>query len=353
MNTEIDIQYKPSDATVVRAVPKSFEHPYGVMQVDAINIDKPTIVVLSGDLSYLPQHANHYIKEVRQVFMDAGADVPEIYAAYYTFGSRDAYTERIQMFRAAGHRIINLNRHEEMFAIRAKHNADTEPKPLYIERLFDIIIRPVISGTATQIEQNAQNLRFFVHSHGGAVVRMLATKMKAELKKQKIPVAQIKTIMRKVIAIQHGPIAPLENPEFTTLTFASASDFTMDTQNQFSEYIHNHSEDVYPSYFSQNDANLFVVGQISKNMTSEHDGRGLKSSDSDILTEDGKLLFDAERNAIINSVRTTDVPDVAKLVSGKNIDFDAMKYNGEWFYKMMLADIKNQMKQNLKRGNQK
>lgn len=348
-----DIKYQPSDATVVRAVQKSFEHPYGVMQVDAIEINKPTIVVLSGDLSYLPQHANHYIKEIRQVFMDAGEKVPEIYAAYYTFGSRDAYTERIQMFRAAGHKIINLNRDEEQFARRAKHNAETEPNPLYIERLFDIIIRPVISGNASQIEQNVQNLRFWVHSHGGAVLRMLEAKMRAELNKLKMPAEQVRTIMRKVVAVQHAPIAPLENPDFTTPTFASASDFTMDTQNQFSEYIHNHSEDVYPSYFSQNDSHLFVVGQISKNMLAEHNDKGLKLENADILTEDGDILFTAERNAIINSVRTTGVPNVAKLVGGGGVDFDAMKRSGDWFYRMMLADIKNQMKRNPKRGNQK
>ena len=120
-----DIQYIPSDAAVVRAVPKSFDHPYGVMPVDAITADVPTIVVLSGDLSYLPRHANHYIKEIRQVFVDAGVQVPEIYATYYTFGSRDTYTERIQMFRAAGHKIINLNRDEKLSEKRAKHNTET------------------------------------------------------------------------------------------------------------------------------------------------------------------------------------------------------------------------------------
>lgn len=348
-----EIQYIPSDAAVVRAVPKSFDHPYGVMPVDAITADVPTIVVLSGDLSYLPRHANHYIKEIRQVFVDAGVQVPEIYATYYTFGSRDAYTERIQMFRAAGHKIINLNRDEKLFEKRAKHNAETEPNPLYIERLFEIIIRPIITGDVAQIEQKAQNLRFYAHSHGGAVLRMLESKMKAELKKMNMPAKQIQTIMQRVVAVQHGPIAPLENPDFTTLTFASASDFTMDTQNQFSEYIHNHSEDVYPSYFSQNDAHLFVVSQISKNMASEHNGTGLKLADSDILTEDGKVLFAAERNAIINSVRTTDVPNVAVLVHGEAVDFESMKHSGDWFYKMMLADIRSQMQQNPKRGNQK
>ena len=107
------------------------------------------------------------------------------------------------------------------------------------------------------------------------------------------------------------------------------------------------------SYFSQNDAHLFVVSQISKNMASEHNGTGLKLADSDILTEDGKVLFAAERNALINSVRTTGVPNVAALVHGEMVDFESMKHSGDWFYKMMLADIKSQMQQNPKRGNQK
>lgn len=351
------INYMPSTAVLVKAVTKSFEHPYGVMEVDAITPGRPAIVILGGDLTSLPRHANYYTKEIKSVLGDCKLNDVDVYAVYYKFGSRNSYVERINMFKNVGHRIKFLKVDDEIFEKRDEHMQQTEPRALYIKTIFDMVIRPIISTDVKHTRQNAAMLRFYTHSHGGYVVRELGKKMERVLEKQKLNAKQIKDIQKQIIAIQYGPIAPLENPEFTTITFGSASDTAMNLHNQFTEYVQDNSFDVLPSYICTNNSHLFIVGQAKENLIGEHDPKGLHVNDDECLTPDGKILFAAQRNVIVNTMRATankcPTPQIHNLVSGNGIDFDSMKQSGTNLYQRMLREIRIQMRQIPKHGRQK
>lgn len=347
------MEYKPSDAYVLKSVPKTPEYEYGVMPVDAINPERPLIVVFGGELTNIPRHANHYIKQIKSVLGDAGISDADIYSIYYDFGSRDTESERIQLFRNAGHKIRNLGKNIKDIDNNIEHMSKTEPVPNYIKRLGNILLNPILvsgaNGTRVPAEiaaKRASNVRFYAHSHGAAVITMLGNYMTNKMNQMGYSPSEIKQIQKNIIVIQHGPITPLERPRFTTLSFASASDTKMNLHNKFSEYASDNSFDMFPSYFSQGGTHLFVAGEISTLITKEHDNDGLTNPEH--LTEDGQVIISAERNAIVNSIRMAGqpVPRISALVSGNGVNFDALEVNGNWFYRNMLSDLKLQRPQN-------
>ena len=353
------MEYKPSSARVIKSVPKTPENEYGVIDVDAIDIHRPCIIALGGELTNSPRFANHYIKQIKQVLGEY-SHMTDIYSIYYDFGSRDTDSERVKIFRNAGHRIRNTAKPIQEINKKIEHMSATEPTPKYIQQLYNILLNPIlVSGAdstrmpASTVAQRASNIRFYAHSHGGAVATMLGDYMAQQMKSLGYTVAEIRTVQKNIIVIQHGPITPLEHPRFTTLSFASASDTKMNLHNRFSEYAADNSFDLFPSYFSQGGAHLFAAGEISTFITKEHDNEGLIKPET--LTEDGQIILSAERNAIVNAVRSAGnpVPAVRDLVSGPGIDFDMLAANGEWFYKNMITDIKNQPKQILVHDYQK
>lgn len=345
------MEYKPSNAHVIKSVQKTSENEYGVIDVDAIDIHRPCIVVLGGELTDNPRFANHYIKQIKQVLGEY-SNMTDIYSIYYNFGSRDTDSERVNIFRKAGHRIRNTTKSIQEINANIDHMSATEPTPQYIKQLYNVLLNPILvsgaNGTrvpASTVAQRASNIRFYAHSHGAAVATMLGEYMAKQMKSMGYSANEIRSVQKNIIVIQHGPITTLEHPRFTTLSFASASDTKMNLHNRFSEYAADNSFDLFPSYFPQGGAHLFAAGEISTFITKEHDNEGLTKPET--LTEDGQIILSAERNAIVNAVRGAGkpVPAIRDLVSGPGVNFDMLAANGDWFYKNMLVDIKNQPKQ--------
>ena len=332
------IEYKPSDAHIVKAVPVSDDAPYGVKEVQAITPNRPSLVVFGGELTDCARHANHYVKQMHQILDEHNMSGVDVYSVYYDFGSRDSNLERRMLFRNAGRRLAKLDDEEKIVL----HMRETEATPKYIEKLYKILCEPLLAQNATN---NASKLRFYAHSHGAAAIYMLGKYMARQMQKNGFSATEINTIQKNIVAIQHGPIAPLENPNFMTLSFASASDTRMDMHNIFSKYVYLNAENLYPSYFNQCGMHLFVGGQLKNNFRGEHDNTGMLKSEKELLTSDGEVILAAERNAIINSLKAAKnnqpTPTVSQMVSGNGVDFQEMKSNGEWFYQTMLNDVKN------------
>lgn len=345
-------EYKVSNAYVLKSVPKSDDAPYGVITVDTIDTNRPTIIALSGELTDNPRFANHYIKQLKQVLANGDVDNATIYSVYYDFGSRDTTSERVQLFQRACHRIRNMSQDINTINAKIKMMDENEPSPKYIEQLYNILLAPILatddSGMRPDINtvaQRASYIRFYAHSHGAAVATMLGKIMAQKMSKMGYKISEIRAVQQNIIVIQHGPITPLERPNFTTLSFASASDTKANLHNRLYEYAFDNSFDLYPSYFGRAGAHVFTAGTLSTSLTKEHDNDGLLNND--ILTEDGRIIFAAQRNAIINSIRYAGqpVPPIRELVSGESVDFDEMATNGAWFCKLMMSEIKNQIPQ--------
>lgn len=362
----MSIKYIPSSAGVIKAVARTDENIYGTQEVDKITPGVPAIVIMGGELTYIPRFANYYIKQMKQVLAENNVSGTDIYSVFYEFGSRDAELERVQMFRVARHRLRNLRRNPDVAASKTQHMLETEPTANYIKRLYEIIIHPILvldtNGVQPDIAatlRNASKLRFYCHSHGAAVVRMLGDMMRDEMAKMGFGALDIKRIQKNIVVIQHSPMVPLEYPRFTTLSFVSASDTKMNFHNTFSEYALENNMNILPSYFPQAGAHLFATGQMYTKRGKEHDFVGLLRDGDAALTDDGRVIFAAERNAITNAVKSViadvQTPSVRELVNGgpDAVDFDDLVRNGEWFYKLMMMELKMLRQQNPKHGNQK
>lgn len=339
--------YKPSNIDIVKAVPKDDKNVWGVVAAGTIVPQRPTIIIIGGELTFTPRNANYYIKQIKSTLESASITDADIYSAYYDFGSRDPGVERINLFKRAGHKLRKTGRLQFVIDSYTDLMDSNEPTPRYIEQLYNKIILPilVLDTNGVQVDKTAYNasfVRFYAHSHGAATLYMLGQYMAAKLKTMGVSPAAIRQIQRNIIVIQHGPIAPLEHPKFTTLSFMSASDTRMNFHNKFSDYVTDNWADLPPVYFPQGGAHVFAVGETNTGFGEEHKNDGLVKPQA--LTDDGILLFEAERNAIVNAMRWAGqpVPTIDKLVNGGNVNLDDLRYNGEWFYLLMKQDIKNQ-----------
>lgn len=353
------IEYIPSTANVIKSVPKSSDAPFGVVDVDVVKPGKKRIITMGGEYTYMAQFANHYIKVINTVLAENNLSGIDVYGVYYTFGSRKADVERREIFRRAGRMLAPEDwRIMKNHAERIEHMENTEPVPGYLEPLFNAIIRPILTDdngnvrAPNVVRQLAGEIRFWVHSQGSAVLYQLADFMANEMKKMGFEHEQIHDIQKQIVVIQHGPVSPLEHNRFTTLSFMSAADTTSRMHNTFYEYAHNHTENLYPSYFNQWGMNLFMAGQFHDRPGKEHLEGGLVNDEMQSLTDDGRLIHIAERNAILNALRT-DSNDVKTLVNGNGVDIEELARNGEYFYKLMVRDTSSQTKQNPTHGYQK
>ena len=340
-------EYTFSNAGLIKSVERSAEHPYAVKEVESVDIDKPILVLFGGEFTYIPQSANHYIKQMKAVFEPYDVGDINIYSVYYEFGSRHADIERTELFKAAGRR-INQKLHPNAEKFRQEKldlMKQNEPTPEYIAKLYRAIILPLIikpDGTLLDkktIAKNFSKLRMYGYSHGAAAIYMLGQYTKKELQKRGLSSTETAKLMQNIIAIQFGPVAPLEHPPFKTLSFMSGSDTRVDGFNNFSEYMYDNAENLYPAYFHNLGADMFVAGKINERFDGEHNDEGIMSEQN--LTEDGKILFNALRYAIFNSLNSTNA-DVEKLVSGPGVNFKEMKQNGEVFYDRMLNRLRAQ-----------
>ena len=355
----------PSGAKLIKRVPRSPDAPYACIDADHVPTDTPAIVAFGGELTRTPRDANSYANLLQRLAEENkilnGID---FYSVVYDFGSRTPGLERAEQFRIAGRRVVNdihpLLQQERNDAIRAmNHN---EPTANYVVQLYNILLRPRIVSEydmKTNIFQTVEKLHrimFYAHCHGASTIWQMGRYMHADMIQMGFAPRDIRRIQQELLVIQHSPIAPLDNQYFTTLSFASAEDTMMQNHNNmFSRWMDENSSDVIPAYFAH--GNLFVAGHLNEMSFQEHDHSGiLYSADTSWpLTHDGRVIFTAERNALVHGIKNMiagapDLPSVAKLVNGDIVDFNQLQESGERLYKIMLGDLR---RQNSRRDHQK
>lgn len=356
--------YVPSDAKIIRRIPATPGNTSSVIHCERVPFDVPCIVAFGGELTYCDQFANAYAKTLENLFKEYGVTGNNIYSVVYEFGSYDSTLERAKLFRIAGRKLELSDRTETAQRLEQKlrNMNKNEPIPNYIINLYNILLRPRIADSgnkklATDMAENRmRRIKFYAHCHGAATIAQMAHYMHGEMLKIGYTLHETAKIMKNLLVIQHSPLAPLDNTKFTTLSFASAEDTALNHRNKFSEYIFENSADISPSFFAEPLGNIFVGGKLKTGIRGEHDHTGLIKTEfnSKFLTDDGMIIFGAERNALargaMHSVRGGTLPSISELVSDENIDFDAMKRNGDFLYKVMLTDLRQQ---NPKRGHQK
>lgn len=357
--------YTISSASVIQRVAKTSDNQYGCVTVDKIPVDVPAFVIFGGELTNGDKGANSYAKIISTLLNQNGISGVNVYSVVYNFGSRDSTLERTELFKAAGRRLRQqvhpILQHEYDLTVRDMNQ--NEPLPNYIQQLYNIVLRPrVINDNGQKLElntamQNVRRMKFYAHCHGAAAIWQMANLMHTDMLNAGYTPADTNKVQHELLVIQHNPVAPLTHPRFSTVSFASAEDTMMQNHsNLFADWICENSADIIPCYFRPKYGNIFVAGHLKQLSFKEHDIMGLLPSDEKIypLTDDGKIIFGAERNAIVNAAKDAisgnKVPSVKKLVDGKGINFNQLQENGDALYKLMLNDLRQQ---NLKRGYQK
>ena len=329
---------------IVRRVPRTPNNQYGVVDATTIPIDKPCIIAIGGERTVSRKDANFYASLLNQLLGYYNIDDVAIYSAYYPSDKTNRSAERNQIFRNAQTRIKRHN------------NATPLSENEHICDLYQQIIKPRIISKNNERFSNAEAIHnlhrvmIFTHCHGAAVVRVFMDMMRSDMEKYKYDKQIIPQIMQQLLVVQHAPTAPLHNSLFNTISFMSATDTLMDFHNQFSTYVSEHGEDMVPSYFSA--GNFFAAYTFTKNMVDEHQIIGLvPGQPQDQLSPDGAIIMAAERNAIINgvkSIKTTnaDVLSAQQLIAPVSPndtikpDFRELQHNGDVFMSVMQRDLK-------------
>lgn len=350
--------YSKSSITIIQRVTKSDDAPYGASVIKSLPIDKPVFAVFGGELTNDLRGANSYAKRLQILLYENNIPDVGVYSVAYQFGSRNPVAERVALFRTARRRIENSDSPiaRDKNAKILDNMQQNEPTPQYIKQLFDILVRPRIVDNAGKpfdmatAVKNMSRMKIYAHCHGAAVAWQLANYMYDEMQKLGFDEQNIKKIQSAVLVIQHSPIAPMVNQRFFTISFASAEDSMMAHHNNYmSDWMGENSGDVVPAFFDSKYGNLFIAGRLKERAFKEHDYIGLLPFDEEIwpLTDDGKIIFTAERNAIVRAAedakRSVTTYSVRDLTNGNGVDFDTLKHSGDMLYKMMINDLHRQI----------
>lgn len=326
-------KYTPSHSYLIRTMPDN----KGYSGVSNIPLDKVTLVILGGGVTTDTKRAAGYIEHIAPILEDAKVKNTNIFSVVYSFGSLDSDLLKINLFRRAGRKVKTSAIQQEQ---KLKEINENEPMPEYVLDLYDELIEPrIVAGDATQTIKNMRNIIFFTHCHGAVALNFLADVTRNELKNYGFDDKSEDAVLKSIVAIQHNPVGPLEKSPVTTINFISASDDVLEYHNDFSKRVMG-QHDLSPTFLGESYGNIFVAGKLKDGKGSEHGfSDGYKAEADKLLTENGKVIFRAEQNALINAIgaaqNNAPIPTPEQMVDGNNIDFKSMQMHGQHIIQTM------------------
>ncbi len=346
--------FTPSRVHIIQRIDKSVRHPYGVRPVSYAPINHPSIVLLGGEGTIKSRYANYYASMIQDILHNDGIHDINIYSVYYDFGNRIPKLDRTDIFRRAGYKIEQLHRNgdNKTLAEMYKH----EPIPHIAIKLFNVFIRPRIMGSddrprhMDQIMSYMGRIFFWTHSYGGTIMNYLGEYMRDEMRRIGFSAHDIDAVCQQILVIGHAPTVPMFRQPFRTLNFVSCGDTIIENVNHMTDYLNKNADDITPMYMDESCGNVITTGFFySDYCNREHNPAPLRKNSAEYreLCDDGRVVFDAERNAITNAARyisqTADgIPSPRELVSGPTVNFDKMAHTGKTMYEIMLKDIRSQ-----------
>lgn len=299
--------------------------------------NKPALIIFGGALTTTDNKAFGYIEHIANAIPNT-KDI-DIYSAVYQFESLDPMLVKAHTFRRAGRKLklddnISIAQRKEQ---QLKQINNVEPVPGYIEDLFDSIIAPrIVTNNPQATNKNMRGLVIYSHCHGAIVVNRLAEMTEVALKDAGMTPDMIAQSMSGIIVIQHNPTAPLENARFTTLNFMSGTDDTLNYYDDFSKTVLQKA-DLAPAFLGKDYANVFIAGKLNATNGSEHGFSIGFDSAQDKLTPDGRVIFDAQKNALRNAIEYAKtgapLPAVEQIANGGDVNISQMRDLGRQIYK--------------------
>ncbi|MBP5534511.1 MAG: hypothetical protein J6Y03_03290 [Alphaproteobacteria bacterium] len=237
-------------------------------------------------------------------------------------------------------------------------------KPNYIDELFNNVFLSRIcdeNGKKLPIEEackRVRNVTVCAHCHGAYTFLKIEEKMQQKMMEVGYSNEERAKIQSQLLCVALSPDAPLGVSKSTMISFISSFDIRLIgiyNYNNFKEEIKEmtrvRKEKIEPSYFPGKKGEFFLIHKIydSSDWLDGADGEHnlLNSSQSEPMSEDGKILFEFAANAITNGIKSslekTPLPSIEELVCGQSEKdkslFQTFKKNGEELWAKMKKNI--------------
>ena len=355
-----------SNVEIAKRIEKTIDDEHGCKIVDAIPIDEACILVLGGNGSDSPKNANGYMKNIEYLLSVNGLEKGVgIYSVIYDFGDSEDkgyyfndHQARIRMAFENGrrrlHALVSHRSERYVSGIKFKDDSPEQTNPRYIEKLFNIAILPRISQDGQKIDvefakRYIRNLNIFAHCHGGYTFLKLEEMMQKKMAELGYTKQEMKDIQKQLLCIGFAPYCPLGISKSTFISFCSAMDFNSKYYNLF-ELLGRPLFKDNIAWFPDKLGNVFVVPEIGQNRNLQEHMSYVGSASGIGMSENGKIMVQMEKNAIINGIRNSlengTIPTVKQLVAGDDREmgheFDMALINGREKYKAILERIKTE-----------
>lgn len=330
-----------SSAQIIKIVPKTLNENEFVRNPATIPVGKLAVFTLGGEETTGEFKARFYGRYIREILKQNSISGVDIYSVFYAFGSRVPSHDRAELFRAAGRFIQEQDSDNEQRAHQIAAVDKFEPSPIFIQILFDKIFKPRIVNTygrrydiGTAI-QYARNAIFFTHCQGTSTLLMLQRKLQQAMKDAGYTTAEIDLFLKNIVAINHEPLAPLSQFKTTSVSFMSVHDAVLRNNNMIDGSILDNADNVIPMYFDKKHIMVMPnVRDITPDPeTNEHSTFDLGEKNTYKLSNAGKIMFAAERNAIVKSVNAAieHKPVPSNLISGRGVKVSELVQNAHNF----------------------
>ena len=306
-----------------------------------MDLSTPCILILGGENTNMPRWAINYCLSIAKTLyrgdIKSGLNM---YSVYYKHRDRNSSLDRINLFREFRDtdqllRYGNgLTMTEITYMNRSYPLSTTYPN--YIYDILNFAFIPRMLGHNDQmlhpkkIKENFRNMIIYTHCHGAYVLRMIEKYMLQESNKFTYSLPDMYDIQKNILAINHAPFAPLEQCNFSTVSFLSASDTQVGYYNELSYNMQQSPSAFQPAFFGPKFGNVMIANRVKEDITQEHSQVGLSGDKSTehTLTANGQILFAIERNALLEGVRAMmtgkPIPEIPKLIRSteENLEYD-------------------------------
>ena len=333
--------FQRSSAQMIKVVPKSVNQDEFIRNPTVIPVSKPAFFILGGEETIDAYKARFYGRYIRTILNKNDVHGMDFYSVFYAFGSRIPSHDRAELFRAAGRNVVELEEDDERRAQQIATVDKFEPKPIFVQVLFDKILKPRIVnqyGRRYDINtaiQYARNVIFYTHCQGASTLLMLQNKLQEEMHKVGYAQNEIDMFLKNLIAINHEPLAPLTQIKMNAVSFMSVHDAVLHTNNMIDAIFLENPEKVTPMYL-ENTRTLVVPNvrdEMPDSKTDEHSTFDLGDKSTYKISSAGKILFAAERNALVKSATAAmeRKPIPTNLITGRGVKLSELTQNANDF----------------------
>ena len=333
--------FQRSSAQIIKIVPKSVNQDEFVRNPSAIPVGKPAFFMLGGEETIDAYKARFYGRYIRTILNKNNISDLDYYSVFYDFGSRVPSHDRAELFRAAGRNVVELEEGNERRAQRIATVDKFESKPIFVQVLFEHIFKPRIVnqyGRRYDINtaiQYARNAIFFTHCQGTSTMLMLQRKLQQAMQDAGYTTGEIDLFLKNIVTINHEPLGPLNQLRTTSVSFMSVHDAVLRNNNMIDAVFQENIEKVKPMFLEN--TNTLIVPKVRDEATDaetdEHSTFDLGDRNSYTISDDGKILFAAERNAIVKAATAAieRKPIPTNLITGRGVKLSELIQNTETF----------------------